>query len=517
LKLLIVEDEILTREGLMQSLSWPEFGITSVLCAENGKVGLSMAKKEMPDIVITDIRMPRMDGITMAYRIRERLPDCRIIFLSAYSEIDYYKAALDLKAVRYLDKPIEMAQLESVIRQAVAECVEIRRHKFNFEFQKMNEKQRLADAICSGESAAVLENEFKRLHPSEAQKCDEMITAFLINLRLKDEEDWGKKQAELAAALGEAGSQLILSTIRHKNRIVLFLFTPAEPSSFARNLVCEKLKHLLHGYVFYITVGKTMRGIGSANKSYDAAKEAMNKAYCFPFGQVIFYSEAIEKKDVCLSAYADVKSAILDELAGKNKEAALTAADVLYQKLKDKKDLTCQKAQELYCEIISEVFLLADSLHLRIKEESTGEEIAWVARIESFNLDELHGFLCRQIGLLFDALEETKNETLHIQAIKEYIAQHYMDDTLSVSDISTFLNMSASYVCTVFKRETGVTINGYLTEYRLEKAKKYLDGTLFSVSEISTKIGYKDNSYFGRIFRKQFGLTPNEYRNRLRK
>ncbi len=516
MKLLIVEDEILTREGLLQSLPWAKFGITSVSCAENGKAALSMARKLMPDIVITDIRMPRMDGITMAYRIRERIPDCRIIFLSAYSEIDYYKAAIDLKAIRYLDKPIEIAQLKSVIQQAVAECMEIRRHKSNSELHKMNEKQKLADAICSGESGPVLENEFKRLHPSEAQKSDEMITVFLINLRLHDEEEWSGDQAALVEALGGTTPQPILYTVRHKNRIVLFLFTPTELSAFAQNLICEKLKSSLKGYMFSIAVGKTVKGIGNANKSYDTAKVAMNKAYCYPYGQVAFYSEATEK-DAGLPAYASEKTAILDGLNEKNKEATLAACDTLYQKLKEKKDLPCQKAQELYCEIISEVFLLADSLRLQIKEEPTSEEITWVARIESFNLDELHGFLCRQICLLFDALEESRNETLHIQAIKEYIALHYMDDALSVSDISTFLNMSASYVCTVFKRETGLTINGYLTEYRLERAKKYLDGTLLSVSDISTKIGYKDNSYFGRIFRKQFGLTPIEYRNRMRK
>ncbi|MCL1857241.1 MAG: response regulator, partial [Kiritimatiellaeota bacterium] len=108
---LIVDDERMTREGLAESLDWRAAGVDRVFCAENGEAGLIMAKRILPDIVLTDIRMPRMDGITMAGRIRDILPECRIIFLSAYSEIDYYKAAIDLKAIRYLDKPIDAARL----------------------------------------------------------------------------------------------------------------------------------------------------------------------------------------------------------------------------------------------------------------------------------------------------------------------------------------------------------------------------------------------------------------------
>ena len=174
MNLLIVEDERMTREGLLKSLDWLQVGVSKVFSAENGEAGLYMAKRILPDIVLTDIRMPRMDGITMASRIREILPECRIIFLSAYSEIDYYKAAIDLKAIRYLDKPIEAESLQIVVEEAVAECTQLRRIKSTHDFQHKQERLKFADAICVGEDEVALEKEYRRLNLGEKFKIKEV-------------------------------------------------------------------------------------------------------------------------------------------------------------------------------------------------------------------------------------------------------------------------------------------------------------------------------------------------------
>lgn len=514
MKLLIVEDEKMAREGLVKSLDWPKVGISKVLSAENGEAGLFIAKRVMPDIVLTDIRMPRMDGITMAGRMRELLPDCRIIFLSAYSEIDYYKAAIDLKAVRYLDKPIEAERLQEVILEAVAECTQLLRYKDTHELHHRQEKQKLADAICAGEDSAELEKEIKRLKlPLETKSAEAFVTALVISLRQQYEDETRENLVELAAALSEALSQPSLYTLRHKDRLVLFLFSPQSPTNYQLETAVKRLQEALRERVYSIAVGPPVRGIGNAHKSYGASKVALKKAYCFPWKEAAFYHEGLEK-DASISEYGGLKDKLLSVLGENQEQKTLSACDELYHTVRERKDLVYNKARELYFEIISEVFRKAAALHLQIKEDGNGEAISWVVRMEDFNLDELNGFLKRQVSLLFAAIEDAKNEKKQILVIKDYIAQHYTNDALSISDISTFLHMSASHVCTMFKKETGDTINNYLTDYRLKKAKQYLSETLFSISEISAKVGYKDNSYFGRIFRKHVGMTPNEYRNR---
>ena len=513
MNLLIVEDERMTREGLLKSLDWPQVGVSKVFSAENGETGLYMAKRVLPDIILTDIRMPRMDGITMASRIREILPECRIIFLSAYSEIDYYKAAIDLKAIRYLDKPVEAESLQTVVIEAVAECTQLRRFKSTHDFHHKQERQKFADAICAGEDEETLEKEFKRLKLGEMFRSKDYCTAIIISFRLDFEDEMQEDFFILANTLSEAVTYPNLHTIRKKSRIVLLLFSSAELSGYQTKATCKKLQNMLRDYVFTIASGKSFKGIWNANKSYVAAKTVLDKTYLYPWGHAVYYSDDV-KKTVAVSTYAGAKSRILRNVSEENAIEALDACEVLYQTLKEKKDLTYHKARELYFEIISEVFHKADSLNLQIKEDEVGEVISWIVLIESYNLDELHSFLHRHISLYFESLEKAKSEKKQVLAIKNYIAKNFMNDTLSIGDISGYLHMSASHVCTMFKNETGDTINNYLTRYRLDKAKQYLRETLLTAAEISVKVGYRDSSYFGRIFRKHQGMTPNEYRNR---
>ncbi len=513
MKLLIVEDETIARKGLLGSLDWAELGIDSVMSAENGESGLSLARRVLPDIVITDIRMPRMDGITMASRIRDFLPDCRIIFLSAYSDIDYYKAAIELKAIRYLNKPVETPALKDVVMQAMEECRELSSNKSLTAFHKLHEKQNFADALCQGEDSAQIEKDAKRLGITEIIKKSETVTAVIIARRPRYEDEPRKDQLQLALRISKAISQQSLYTVRHKSNLVFFLFTPNELSNFAQNHLCEKVATVLENEDFYVVIGSPVKGIGNAHNSYVCAKKAMQKAYCYPFGSAVVYNEAIEA-ETGLFAYVDEKNRIIASLSEKDQQGALAACAALRDSLYRHKDLTQLKARQLYYELIAEVFRLSEQSHLDIRENDAGDDIFWAVRIESYNLDELHAYLCAHINRLFAAIKETKNEKRQILAIKEYIAANYPNPTLSVSDISNHLHMSASHVCTMFKKETGNTINGYLTDYRLGRAKKYLDESLLSIADISAKIGYKDNSYFGRIFRKHFGLTPLEYRNR---
>ena len=512
MNLLIVEDERMTREGLTESIDWAQVGVTKVFSAENGEAGLFMAKRILPEIVLTDIRMPRMDGITMAGRIREILPECRIVFLSAYSEIDYYKAAIDLKAIRYLDKPVDPEQLRVVISEAVSECIMLKRYKSTNEFHHLHERQKLADAICLNESEEKIIAEYKRLKLNSVFKSKDFCNAIIVSFNLDFEGEAQMDIPVIASFLSEAVDYPNLHTIRHKNRVVLFLFTPTEISNNNLKFTCKKIQEKLYDHMYTIAVGKAFRGLQNANKSYNTAKKVVDKIYLYPWGEFVSYSPEVEKV-VGISAYAAEKTNILHKLSDADEDETVEACLQLYDKLKTNKDLVYHKARELYFEIISEVFQKADTLHLQIKEEENGEAISWIVLIENYNLDELHGFTCNLISLCYTAKEEAKIERKQVLAIKNYIAKNFMDDSLSIGSISGYLHMSASHVCTMFKNETGDTINNYLTEYRLSKAKQYLRETLLTATEISSKVGYRDSSYFGRIFRKRVGMTPNEYRN----
>ena len=131
-----------------------------------------------------------------------------------------------------------------------------------------------------------------------------------------------------------------------------------------------------------------------------------------------------------------------------------------------------------------------------------------------FSFDEPHEKLVQKTGDFFQAATNAEEENSTIFLIKDYISQKYMNETLSVKDISDHVFLSTSYVCTFFKNETGQTLNQYLTEFRMEKAKQLLADPRYKIADISSRVGYSDGNYFGKSFKKYTGLSPSEYREK---
>lgn len=129
MKVLLVEDEILTREGLMMSIPWKEIGVEELVAAEDGEEGIKAAEEIKPDIVMTDVRMPRMDGITMAFEIRKINKKCRFIFISGYCDKEYLKSAIQLSAVNYIEKPVEIEEVIAALKQAMLQIIEQKRQE----------------------------------------------------------------------------------------------------------------------------------------------------------------------------------------------------------------------------------------------------------------------------------------------------------------------------------------------------------------------------------------------------
>jgi two-component system, response regulator YesN len=124
LKALVIDDEDMTRNILLNFLPWLEMGVESVCEANNGVNALELVSTFVPDIVLCDVRMPKMDGIEFSTHLYELLPDCKIIFLSAYTDKEYLKSAIKLKAVSYIEKPIDLDEITEILKQAIAECLE---------------------------------------------------------------------------------------------------------------------------------------------------------------------------------------------------------------------------------------------------------------------------------------------------------------------------------------------------------------------------------------------------------
>ena len=154
-------------------------------------------------------------------------------------------------------------------------------------------------------------------------------------------------------------------------------------------------------------------------------------------------------------------------------------------------------------------------MHLPYPEQKSKTLISLESVSSCETIFELNQLLTQELALFLTQADLSREESTPVMAIKNFIADHYQDDNLSIKDISDHVFLSTSYICTLFKNETGQTLNQYITKYRVEKAKKLLADPLNKITDISSNVGYSDGNYFGKTFKKIVGLSPTEYRDQV--
>lgn len=324
MKLLIVEDEESTLMGLSTILDWSCYGIESVFLASNGEKGLLAAREHRPEIVLTDIRMPRMDGISMAEKIREFLPETQIIFLSAYQEIDYYKAAIALKAVNYIEKPVMAEDMEKVLREAVANL----------------QKNNLLQQAASATQARLRENIAQRL--------------LLPNVTLT---------AEQTEYLRRKGTQ-------HEHNCLAVHFFAEQADEFTAHktaLISVFHRVLKEEPTYYITVGKTAHGIQNAFQSWQNAVILLQEAFYEPFKSVKFYCKD-QKVLFGNTFYQKEKEEILHYIAEQQQEEILAEEEALYRKMKQECSMMPVNVRNMYAVFLYGLERQAELIHISAKE-----------------------------------------------------------------------------------------------------------------------------------------------------
>lgn len=170
-------------------------------------------------------------------------------------------------------------------------------------------------------------------------------------------------------------------------------------------------------------------------------------------------------------------------------------------------------AKDAYYKLFLALNSSAESFHVPIKSSEIFENILdYITQCN--NIFDLHKLLCDQTCGFFNSIDLDERENSTVFLIKDYINKNYKNESLSIKDISEHVFLSSSYICTIFKSETGKTLNQYITEFRIEKAKKLLMDSRYKITDISAKVGYNDGNYFGKSFKKLVGMSPSEYRDK---
>lgn len=521
MKLLIVDDEQLTREGIVSSVNWNALGITEVLEADDGVNGLQMAKQHHPDIVLCDVRMPRMDGIAMLEKIEKMYPDIVGIFMSGFSDKEYLKAAIQLKAIDYIEKPVSPKEIQQVISKAAEQCKALMRRRNAEEIHTNLAATQLAFQMTvpyhtCRENIEELCAQFREHYGADKFKS---VTTMIV--KLEEVPDVTADMTYIHKQLHDFLPPMHLHVIyneKRNNHIVYHIYGSLPPANPTLLRIAEYLGSLYKELGrYYLAVGETVDGISKAYHSYESAVILLQSSYFHEPDSILTQNESTRKEVVDGSVMNEASEQYAEAIDKREKESALAVLRQLQENCFCAYGILPNQIKSCYYEMFSSLYKARKANQL-LPDFSIGdhENIMDVTE-RCFSFGELHNTLVGKTESFFEELSRTKQESGIIYLIRDYISSNYGKSSLSVKDISEHVSLSPSYLCTFFKNGTGVTLNQYITEYRLEKAKQMLADPRYRVADVSFAVGYNDGNYFSKSFRKYTGYSPSEYRENVMK
>ena len=514
MKLLIVDDETLTRDGLCKAIHWLSLGITEVQQAADGESAISICKEFKPHIVLCDIRMPRMDGIEFGKTLEHMLPETALVFMSGYSDKAYLKAAIHLKVVNYIEKPLDLQEVQDAIVEAKEQVLSRQNNKRIAGLYLDVAEIRLANILTHPMKLPQRELEALALDAKIHQSSQCYVTAYVINARLPQ----GKSLRQEFLSVIKHHQLQGLSTTVGEALHVYFILESKLLQEEQKRLLQENLVSLFTqwGDVVIGTAAATKPGIESGYHTYEIASRMTTIGFFFPQGTVV--SEAFlnsytlglqQPEHMGLETYGQHLS------HGKKAETfryLSTLLEEFFMNPKGRREVVIDRYYR-HMVVLREA---ATKAGINATQLFHPRDVPILEQLKSCILvTAAHRLLVNKTEEFFELCTECSLETPVITLIKGYIGTNYSNSTLSVRDVANFANLSVSYLCTVFKNQTGTTITAYLTNYRMEQAKNLLTDGRNRVSDVSLKVGYHDCNYFGKTFRKFTGFTPSQYREQV--
>lgn len=517
INLMIVDDEQTTRESLMDYVPWTDWGISEVRTAEHGFAALSLAEHFKPSILLTDIRMSKMDGIELARKIRDRFPDCKIVFLSGFSDKDYLKSAIQLQAVDYLDKPVNIAQLKQLFVPLITKMLEEAHQKGNVAFRG---EEIVIDLICknenlanwldkvdghglqlTGEGAYLVYAGLINWFPSVIEHEKTLIKNRMLNLLNKGFE--GREINYIAGFVSDNGIAIVANEPfpRHANR-----------KEFAARLL-EEMQGVAPGSLS-LSVGCSSPS-GRTDEFSELYKMALGAAERQFYGGVnrIYFpsSTASGKYEINKSEYMHFKK----KLRSESPEKVIEYINQQTKAIGKIGDPDTNKIRNLYFNYLRILFEVTMQWDVADPGDDHETPYLWREIDTRITLTDLAQFLLTNIEMAMRKSPDKQEGIDKINEIKSYIERHYASNQLSIQTIADHSFLSQTYLCAFFKRSTGITLGEYITMLRIEKAKELLGDRNKKLYEITTEIGLTDTSYFSTLFKKYTGYAPSEYRTKV--
>lgn len=502
MKILIADDEDYTREGLIDSINWEAYEIDEIMQAVNGAEAVKIAGWFLPDIVLTDVRMPKMDGIEFVTRLLTWNPDCRIIFMSGYMEIEYLKSAIRLAAIDYIEKPIDLNVMCKALQKAVDEIKQKRANTTAVQTSREFQQQRLFNLLVSKEADA---KTLEKLTEETKFPLHANYVCLILQIPGKD-VNWTNAMEKVNEIAGTMGFN-VAGDFQRDKRQYEFVLSYAEREQYRLSGLYKRILNAVPGS--RLGIGMEVGDYKNVYNSYKTAGAAINCAFYQEKERMFRIDEGIFQKNVIDPGIYGEFLQILSERPQK-----LAAwFEELFGQLYGRKYYQKEQVYTLLISFLTAIYKKYPELYGGESGIRAEEHIQlYVKEMES--LCEIEGFVSGLLKLLEQKEEEKNGYGRVIRGVMEYVAEHYGEESLSVAQIAEHLHFSSAYLNVLFKQEMKITLKQYLSNYRLERAKRLLEQDYDKITEIAERCGYANANYFAKVFREATGMAPAEYRRK---
>ena len=537
IKVFLVEDEMVIRRGIKNSIDWEKEGYIFCGEASDGELAYPMIIKEKPDILITDIRMPFMDGLELCKLVKKELPNIKILILSGYDEFDYAKEAIRLGVTEYLLKPISSGKLlealngvsESIRREKEDKDL-VRKYMEEMRENTEHEKQKFFEQMIAGNlsMADALET---------GKKYEMNLSAGMYNLLLF-RFTLGKENRKSGELLGEAEYAIEKLTERLEyvfefqrgveGWAFLLMADNEEQMSERVKELSKDLEEIMKNYstiAYFGGIGQPVARLRELEESFREAERALAARFTMELNRIISVEDIRMAQnvdtldDIEITSFGEIEKTrtMLEKFLNNGAEDEIDEfVDVYINELPEENLKSVLMRQY----IIMDAYIVMMSFCEKI-EGIEGEMQAQSEELKNSmktiqTLEEIKNYirmLLKKIIGVRDTISGRRYSDI-IEIAKDQIRKTYMSDEISLNTIAAEVGMSPSYVSSIFSKEMGKTFVEYLTEIRMDRAKELLMCSSMKTSEIGYEVGYKDPHYFSYIFKKTQNCTPKEFRAR---
>lgn len=539
LKIFLAEDEVIVRETIKRMIPWENLGFELVGEAADGEMALPLLIRQQPDLLITDIKMPFMDGLTLARLAKKEVPGLKVVILSGYDDFNYAKQAINIGVEDYLLKPItKNALIERLteIRSRYEDEKTQREYyeKFHREMQayEKNSSRDFFEALVSG-SLDMMEL-YKRAEKLGLDIVAESYNILIFTMNCNEDfsgqrEGYSSWEAESLEMLEKFFTGHPFAMLFRSNIFSYGVLIKGEKNGIRENTrICvEEIRKIFDrkedNKEWFVAVGESVERLSQIQKSYHSASRAFSQRYLYD-EKVLYYEEmlAMEKKDVTNGDSEYLQKVDVNALNPTILQKFLSNG-LLEETKNFVQDYFYAIGQEPMESVVFRSYVILNvrfSVLSFLKElgcdtktlgpDDTEEILAESGRNMESTIAYAEKMISQAIRLR-DRNSGNKNRSILKTAV-DFINQHYMEEDMSLNKAANAANVSANHFSALFSQNMEQTFIEYLTSLRMDKAKEYLRCTGMRSSEIAGEVGYKDAHYFSYLFKKTQGMTPSDYR-----